>query len=238
MRASGPVGVIIAVILALLISAILLGVMPSAGSDFYKWAKIAIPTLFRKKVKSESGENVTETLGENQDAGRAEWSKKKASWELIKWVLIFSILMFCIQIPELFLRPVLWNTVEALIYGSIALINFFHLLVVPTFVLLLPNGKNQFWGEHGKRRRRTKQFMVIGAIVFSMIMYSDSVSERTIYKRIAQDYCLTDLPAFIDRWLFSNRIGVPISEVDERQLRERMRSPLVSVHMSSGSCKE
>ena len=238
MSASGWGGVIIAVILVFLFSAVYYGVMPRAGSDIYGWAKKNIPTLFRKKVKSESGENATETLGESQEAGKPDWSKKKASWEFIKWVLIFPVLMFCIQIPELFLRPVLWNTMEALIYGFIACINIYSLLVIHAFELLMPDGKNKIWGKHGKRRRRTKQLMVIGAIVLTMIMLSDSLRERSIYKRIAQDYCLTDLPGFIDKWLVSNRSGVPISEVDERQLREIMRSPLVSVHMSSGSCKE
>ena len=202
--------------------------MNVAGVDFYDWVKKAAKG-FRKQKEEEISED---------PAAYSDWSKRKSLYEFFKWIVIFPTIMIGIQLPQIFLRPVLWNTIEVILYAYIAIINIFSCVSIFTFEQILPGGKTTIRGENSNRRKATKQLMTYGAIVISTIMCVYSLQERSIHLKIAKAYCLLDLPSPMDRWIASLNSGLSVHKIDDRQLRERMRDPVTKRYMTSGACKE
>ena len=227
----------VALIMLVIIFAFAKRIGSEAGSDVYKYLKGIIGHWKQEKG---SDTDFSEESNEAFEEGEIEqdWSKRRAFREVLLWCVLFSLLMVLVRIPELFLRPVLWKTMESIIYMYIAVSNIIGLILISMLERLNLFGLKDFVGHYPKRRKSAKSIMAISAAALTLYLTFDSLSERRIYATIATEYCLTDLPSGLDRWFLSRRTGESIQLLDERVLRARMRSLPARDYVSAESCRE
>ena len=175
-------------------------------------------------------------LTEGEEANAEDWSKSKATVEIAKWVVGVILILAAIDAFGIFMRPVLWTSVEYFIYGAIAFINLLSLL----FLGLLSFFYSAYTGESlgvGKTiRSRSNLFKGIFLIVISFQFFVESTGDLSVYKKLASQYCLTDLPGMYDRFKASRILGISMDELEDQQVRTIMRDLHTEDLIASGQC--
>lgn len=214
----------VAIILLLLVAPFVREFMKRAGADSYDWV--------RKAVSSNNKDENERDIDQEQD-----WDTKRIILVWVQWVIIMLIFVIFMKLPELFMPPVVWYSMEILMFIYLACMNAYHWAVLDTFERFRPNGREVIWGKYGIRRRATKMRMMKINILFLLILILMTLGERNVTRTIANNYCLSDLPSTLDKFVHSFRAGVPIKEISEEQLRNIMRTSEANEQVEEGLCK-
>ena len=208
--------------LLLVIGPFLKEFMKRAGSDSYEWV--------RRAVRRDQA--LEDEVGNEED-----WSKKQVVLTWIKWPIAMIVVVIIVKLPELFMPPVLWHTMEALFFAYVGLTNLYHWFVIDTFERTVPDGRKIIWGKYDSRKRSTKRRMLISTIVLYVILTAMTLGERNVYRELARNYCLSDLPSNYSRYIFSFTRNISVNEISDEELRDLMRNAEANEQVRDGFCK-
>ena len=211
-----------ALILLFLIGPFLNGFMRRAGADSYEWV--------RRAVRRDQPH-------ENEAGNKEDWSKKQVVLTWIQWPIAMTILVAIVKLPELFMPPLVWHTMEAVSFAYLGLTNLYHWVVIDTFERSVPNGREIIWGKYYSRKRSTKRRLMISTIVLCLVLTIMTLGERSVDQTLARNFCLSDLPNELHRYVFSFRRDIPANEISDEQLRDMMRSAEANEQVKGGFCK-
>lgn len=209
-------------ILLLTIGPFLKEFMRRAGADSYKWVRRAV----RKDPAHE------DAVGDEED-----WSRRQVVLTWIQWPIVMFLVIMIVKLPELFMPPVLWHTMEALFFAYIGCTNLYHWFVIDTFERTVPDGRKIIWGKYYSRKRSTKRCLMVSSIVLYATVTAMSLGDRNVYRELARNYCLSDLPSGYSKYIFSFTRDIPLSEVSDEQLRDMMRNAEANEQVKDGLCK-
>ena len=199
------------------------GFMRKAGADSYDWVRRAVSKS--RQIQKEPD------VAEEQD-----WTTKTVLTIWVQWVIGMPLLIGFIRLPELLMPLVLWYSMEILLFMYIGGRNVYHWVMIDSFERFIPNGREAIWGTHGTRKRKTKRQMMIVNVVLSVVLILMTLGERDVARRIASNYCLSDVPSLVDKFVYSFRTGTPIEEIGEEQLRDMLRSTEANEQVAEGAC--
>lgn len=194
------------------------------GADTYEWAKRAVrrdPDAEKKEIVSAGG----------------DWDTRKIVSMWLQWPLAMAFVVVLARLPGLFMPPVMWHFMEALIYGYILWRNLEHWTSIDLFERLHPNGRTLIWGENSNRRRATKRRMMRVNMVFFVVLLFLTVGEMRADRTVAEKYCLSDLPAKYHKLIHSYVRRVPLDHITDEQMRDLLRSERANALVKEGLCK-
>ena len=209
-------------VLLLTIGPFLKEFMRRAGADSYEWVRRAV----RRDQAHE------DEVGDEED-----WSRRRIVFTWIQWPITMFLVVMIVKLPELFMPPVLWHTMEALFFAYIGCTNLYHWFVIDTFERTVPDGRKIIWGKYDSRKRLTKRRLMISTIVLCAIVTAMTLGERNVYRGLAKNYCLSDLPSGYSRYIFAFTSDIPVSEISDEQLRDMMRNAEANEQVKDGLCK-
>ncbi|MXY90097.1 MAG: hypothetical protein F4Y89_06090 [Gammaproteobacteria bacterium] len=217
-------------VIAVVLTIVVINFVNLGSKDVYDVVKTKLRKEFsRKEATAESNGSTITDYAE-------DWSKNRAALELLKWFIGLCILFIIIKLPYTFMRPVFWNTAEILLYYYVLAMNLFAIITLGIMKYLFPNFAKEVLASYGSRKNKVKTLMSYAIIGFLVILLTEAMNDRYIYKSLAQQYCLSDMPGLTDRYIASLRLGIPVSEVLDEQVRDSMRNPLAEELISSETC--
>ena len=116
---------LVTLFMLLVLGYVVLIIIKRATNDLYNEVSSRIRKWWKKREAISTSDS--ELIGV-EEAFAEDWSKSKAAVEIAKWSVGVILLLAAINVFGIFMRPVLWTSVEYIIYGAIAIINFISLL--------------------------------------------------------------------------------------------------------------
>ena len=165
-----------------------------------------------------------------------DWSKSKAVLSVTTWFLCLIIMVATIEMIGMFMRPVFWSSVKYFIYAGIMALNLLFLVGLGTlsFFYSATTGKSLGVGKTVKSKSNIIKGTLIIAISFQFCV--EAVGDLNVYKKLASQYCLADLPGFHDKFIVSRMQGVSIDDLDDKDVRAFIRDPIAEKLIASGAC--
>ena len=195
--------------------------MRRAGADSYEW------------VRRAARENQTQR---DEPADDEDWSRRQVVLTWLGWSLGMMFVVMIVKLPELFMPPVMWYTMETLFFAYIGCINAYHWFVIDTFERTVPEGRKIIWGKNESRKRTSKTYLMLSNIVLSVVLTTGTLGERNVYRELARNYCLSDLPSEYSKYIYSFMRDIPASEISDELLRDMMRNAEANEQVKDGFC--
>ena len=198
-----------------------------------------VSAKLRQWWNTRQANQLTEIKETEGDADYEEdWSKSKAVLSVAIWSFWLITMVAVIEMLGMFMRPVFWSSTKYMIYAVIMALNISSLIGLGTlsFFYSATTGKSLGVGKTIKSKSNLVKGMLIIAISFQFFV--DASGDLKVYRKLASQYCLSDLPGFHDKFIASRIQGVPIDEVDDKDVRALIRAPAVEKLIDSGTCLE
>lgn len=204
-------------------------------NDLYSGVSAKLSKRWKNRQANQLTE-IKETEGETDD--EEDWSKRKAILSVAIWSFWLITMVAVIEMIGMFMRPVFWSSVKYMIFAVIMVLNISTLIGLGTlsFFYSATTGKSLGVGKTIKSKSNLVKGMLIIAISFQFSI--EAIGDLKVYRKLASQYCLSDLPGFHDKFIASRIQGVSIDEVDDKDVRALIRAPAVEKLIDSGTCLE